>query len=166
MCSLSERSKDAPVNIHDVSIHKVGSFGGQENYSALEIFRVTPAGGRCAADDELVEWMSIYPDWSCLRSCKITRANPIYLDVMFRPFRGHVLCKHFQATFRCRICANGFPSHFAHHRANVNDLAASPFNHFLSNIFRHNEGTGEIDLQYLLPITQLHIDHGRTLYNT
>src|SRR6187549_3136824 len=112
MCSLSERSQDVSVNIHDVSIHKVGSLGCQENHSTLEIFRVTPACSGCAADDELVEWMSIYADWSCLRSRKITRTNSIHLDIVFRPFCGHVLCKHFQATFRCRICAYSFSSHF------------------------------------------------------
>ena len=60
---------------------------------------------------------------------RYSRAHAIALDVVLTIPRGNVLGQHLQRALGSSIGRNGLPAQLAHHRADVDDLACTLFDH-------------------------------------
>ena len=91
----ADRSQQPSVYIYHLPVHEIGCLRGKKNCNTLQIIRVSPTAGRCSADDKFMTRIPRFPESCGLTGGKIAGTYAIYLDMIARPFGGHVAGEHF-----------------------------------------------------------------------
>src|SRR5690349_9470819 len=91
---LANGCKNTTIDVDDLAVHKVTGRRRKEYRGACQVFGIAPAACRRTVDDKLVERMTVDTDRRSLLRCKIPGTNTVHLDVVLRPFSGHVLGQH------------------------------------------------------------------------
>src|SRR5665647_3904476 len=95
-----------------------------------------------------------------LRRCYIARADAVNLDIELSPFTGKVFCQHLEAAFGRGVCRDCLTAQLAHHRAYIDDLAATLPDHAGCDSLRHNEWSCEINVNDLAVFLHIHLKGG------
>ena len=93
----------------------------------------------------------------------VTGTDSVALYVVFSVFGGNVAGKHFQATLCRCIGGNGLASELGHHRADVDDLAASLGNHSGNHGLGNDERGVQVNVYHLTEILHGHLGHRNAL---
>ena len=100
---------------------------------------------------------------SRLRRRNIAGSDRVALNVVLAVLRADVLGQHLQAALCRRIRGNRLTAKLGHHRAGVDDFAASLFDHPGQNCFGANERSCQINIDNLIPLCFCHLDHRNSL---
>ena len=100
---------------------------------------------------------------SGLGSFDVAGADAVALDVVLAVFGADVAGQHLQTALSSCVCGNGFAAQFAHHGANVDDLAVALLDHAGDNCLSNDEGSNQVDVNNFAEVFAGHFDHGDTL---
>ena len=157
---LADVGQYAAIYIQDVPVDEVGSIRCQEYCRSHQILQAAPACRRGFGDEKAVKGMAVLAQGSGLGSCDVAGANAVALDVAPAELRADVTGEHFQAPLGSGVGRNRFPSQFAHHGTNVDDLSMSLLQHGRDHRFGAEKGGGEIHIDNFAKILRAHFQHG------
>ena len=82
----------------------------------------------------------------------------VRLDPVPRPLGAHRARQHLQRALRRRVGADRRARELAHHRADVDDLAAAALDHPGRDRARDEEGARQVDVEHVPPLVGLELD--------
>ena len=85
---------------------------------------------------------------------EVPRADRVRLDVVPRPVRAHPLRQHLQPALGGAVGGDPFARRLAHHRADVDDLAAAALDHPRRDRARDEERARQVDVEHALPLVE------------
>ena len=89
---------------------------------------------------------------------EVPRRDPVRLDPVPRPLGAHRARQHLQPALRRRVRARRRPRELAHHRADVDDLAAAALDHPRRDRPSDEEGARQVDVEHAPPLVELELD--------
>ncbi len=102
---------------------------------------------------------------SRLRSLDVAGSDSVTLNVVLTVLGTDISGEHLQAALCRSIRGHGLTSQLGHHGADVYDLAVTLLDHGRNNRLGYDEGSVQINVDYLSELLGGHIDHGNSLDN-
>ena len=161
---LADVGEDAAVNVEDQAVDKVGSLGGEEDGGAAQILGLAPALSGGLGNDELVEGMAGAIGLDLAQGCglrggDVAGSDAVALDVVLAVLGGNVLGQHLQTALGSSVGGNSLTAQLAHHRADVDDLAAALLDHIGNDSLGNDEGSVQVHVNDLTELGSGHLDH-------
>ena len=168
---LADVGEDAAVNVEDQAVDKVGCLGSEEHGGAAQILGLTPTLGRGLGNDELVKRMTgaiglDLAQRSGLRGGDVAGSDAVALDVVLAVLGGNVLGQHLQTALGSGVGGDSLAAQFAHHGADVDDLAAALLDHIGNDSLGNDEGSVQVNVDDLTELGSGHLDHRDALDDT
>ena len=148
---LADVGQDAAVNVQNQAVDEIGSFRCQEDSGAAQVFGVAPACSGSLGNDELVKRMAAavrldLTQGRGLRGGDVAGANAVALNVVLAVLGSNVFGQHLQAALGSRVSGNSLTAQFAHHGADVDDLAAALLDHVGDDGLGNDEGSVQVNI--------------------
>ena len=143
-----------------MAVYEVAGVGSEEHGGTHEVRGVAPAGSGGLSDDELVEGMSGHAQGRGLGGLDIAGADAVALDVVLAVLGADVAGEHLEAALGAGVGGNGLAAQFAHHGADVDDLAVAFFDHLGDDGLADDEGGVQVHVDDLAEIRRAHLAHG------
>src|SRR3954451_8086239 len=147
----SEYVQHAAVDVLDLTIHEVGRRRGQEDERTDQVLQLPPPPGRRSLLDPRTEFLVGHQRRVELR-VEVSRPQPVDLDPGWAEVGTHTFGQLLQPAFGRGVRRNARPDRFTLHRADVDDLAAATRRHPPTDLAAHQERTGEIGADQLVPV--------------
>ena len=137
--------REPAVDDQELAVDEVRRGRGEEDDRAGELVRLAPASRRHARAQPGIE-LRVLLERLVQVCAEVPRRDPVRLDPVRRPLGAHRARRrqHLQPALRRRVSPRRRPCQFAHHRADVDDLAAAALDHARRDRPSDEEGTRQV----------------------
>ena len=101
-----------------------------------------------------------------LRGGDVAGANAVALNVVLAVLGSNVFGQHLQAALGSSVSGNSLTAQFAHHGADVDDLAAALLDHVGDDGLGNDKGSVQVNINDLTELCSGHFAHGNALDDT